>query len=361
MAISIIEHNGMLTNKIVGTFQEDIPVRAGFSAWFPRETTPTFLVDIRVKRGTRKIAVDVERFTEGNKTKSSRLTEHLYKPPFYRQEYDFVRDEIFMRALELNILGNAASNKSLGQSALDSLRENRDMIERAIRKQQADVLQDGIVRLKNGDNIVYRRKAESMVDVSTGAGEYWSNSASSTPLADIAKGGVFLRNIGNSSGNTLNMVASSAAIQAFFASAEVKASADFRWIERINVGFPEFNDATGFTYQGQVAAGDYRVNIWSYNELYEDENGNNIPYLAEGNVVLLPADFQGKTVFGALADMSQKNIGGTSVLVPTAVESEFLLRGYADEKTISSTLELSSAPIVIPITIDKMYTMKVLA
>lgn len=361
MAISIIEHNGMLTNKIVGTFNEDIPVRAGFSGWFPRETTPSLLVDVRVKRGSRKVAVDVLRFTEGNKTKSTRLTEHLYQPPFYRQEYDFVRDEIYMRALEFGSFTSPTANRMIAQSALDSLRENRDMIERAIRLQQAQVLQTGIVTLKNGDNIDFRRKAASIVDVSVGAGEYWSNPTTSTPLADIAKGGVFLRNIGNATGNVLNMIGSSVAIQNFFASDEVKESADFRWIERINVGFPEFSESTGFTYNGQVAAGDFRVNIWTYSEIYEDEAGNTEYYLDEGNVILLPVDFQGKTVFGALPSMVERTVGGVTTKIPAAVESEFLLRGYYDEKTISSTLELTSAPLVIPITIDKVYTMKVLA
>jgi len=59
--------------------------------------------------------------------------------------------------------------------------------------------------------------------------------------------------------------------------------------------------------------------------------------------------------------MRQANIGGATVKVPGVMEADFLLRGYDDEKTISSTLELTSAPLVVPFTIDKIYTLKVLA
>ena len=79
------------------------------------------------------------------------------------------------------------------------------------------------------------------------------------------------------------------------------------------------------------------------------------------NVIVLPSDFQGKTVFGGLPYMRETNIGGQVAKIPGVIEADFLLRAYDDEKTISSTLELTSAPLVIPFTIDKIYTMQVLA
>jgi hypothetical protein len=359
MAISIIEHTPLMTSKVVGAFKEVINVAGGFSPWFPRETTPSFYVDVRTQRGSRKASVDVVRFTEGRATKMALGTESKFLPPYHELEYYFNRDEIYMRALEFGSLSSPQGNRMIAQNALDNLIEQRNMIERAIRIQQADVFQTGIITLKNGDNIDYRRKAASMVDVTTDGGVYWSNTAA-TPLADIAKGGTFLRNVGTATGNVLNMVARSSVIANFFATTEVKDSADFRWIERVNVGMPEFTDSTGFTYSGQVAAGDFRVNIWSYDEIYEDENGNDVYYLDEANVVLLPVNFQGKTVFGALPGMKDGTIGGIDTKIPTAVEAEYLIRPFYDERTLSSGMKMSSAPIVIPITVDRIYTMKVL-
>lgn len=361
MAINIIDHTALMTSKVVGVFKEDIPVAEGFSAWFPRETTRTLEVDVRSQRRGRKIAYDVTRFTEGQVTKMSKVTEDKYIPPYYEIEYFFNRDQVYMNALAMDTIGNATANQIIGQNALETLMENRKMIERAIRLQQAQVLQTGIITLINGDNINYRRKAASMVNVSDGAGEYWSNSAAATPLADIAKGGLFLRQVGTATGNELNMIGRSTAIQAFLNTTEVKNLADIRWIERVNIGFPQFTESTGFTFNGQIAAGDFRVNLWSYDEIYEDADGNDQYYLDEGNVILLPANFQGKTVFGGLPTLQDRTIGGVNTRVPAVVEADFLLRPFWDEQTISSGIKMSSAPIVIPITVDRIYTMKVLA
>lgn len=361
MAISIIEHNSQMTSKVVAAFKEMIPVAAGFSPWFPRETTPSFYVDIRVKRGTRKIAVDVVRFTEGQATKSTKVTENKYLPPYYELEHYLNHDEIYMRSLEFGSLSSPQGNRLIAANALENLMEQKNMIERAIRKQQAEVFQTGIITLKNGDNIDFRRKATSIVNVNTAGSPYWNNASTATPLADIAKGGTFLRNEGTATGNALNLVARSSVISTLMATADYKGQADYRWIERMSIGMPQFTDSTGFTFSGQIAAGDFRVNLWSYDEFYEDENGNSVYYLDSKNVILLPENFIGKTVFGALPGMVEGSIGGVSTKVPTAVEAEYLIRAFYDERTISSGMKMSSAPIVIPVTVDRIYTMQVLA
>ena len=110
-----------------------------------------------------------------------------------------------------------------------------------------------------------------------------------------------------------------------------------------------------------MAAGDFVVNLWTYNEKYTDSDGNTQYYLDSKNVVILPDDFMGKTVFGGLPTLRDQNIGGEVVRVPAVVEANYLIRSYSDERTTSSVIELSSAPLVIPFTIDKIYTMQVLA
>ena len=132
-------------------------------------------------------------------------------------------------------------------------------------------------------------------------------------------------------------------------------------MERARIDMPQFNEASGLAFHGQVAGGDFVINLWTYNEKYTDENGATKYYMEEENVVVLPSDFMGKTVFGGLPYMQNLSINGVTEKVPQVKEAQFLLRGYSDEKTISSTLELTSAPLVVPFTIDKIYTMKVLA
>jgi hypothetical protein len=359
--ISIQDHSNLVTKKIVGAFEESIPVRSGFSGFFPEETTPTLEVDVEVQRDNDLIAVDVVRFTEGNKNKFSRVSEHKYIPPFFKEDYDFQRDQVYMNTIALGVgLENAQVNAVITQNAFKNVQKNRDKVIRAIRKQQADVLQTGIVTMVNGDNIDYRRKASSIVDVDV-AGDYWSVAASAKPLTDIRKGMEFLRNVGNSGGSAVNLVMRTAALEAFLNSKEVKEMADIRRIDRVNIGMPQFDGVSGFAFQGMIAAGDFNVNLWTYNEKYTDANGATQYYLAENLVVMIPDDFQGKTVFGGLPTMNTTTIGGVSVDVPGIVEANYLIRSYSDKRTMSSTIELTSAPLVVPFTIDKIYTMKVLA
>jgi hypothetical protein len=363
MAISIQEHSAMLTQKVVGKFEETIPVKTGFAGWFPEETTPSLLVEVEVQRDSDLIAVDVVRFTEGNKNKSTRLSEHLYQPPYFKEDYDFQRDQVYMNTISNGVgMDSPNVNRQLATNAAKQVIKNRDKVIRAIRKQQADVLQTGIVSLTNGDNIDYRRKAASMVNVSVG-GNYWSVAASATPLTDIRKGMDFLRNIGNSGGSSVNVVMRSAALEALLATTQVKEQGPnvIQQIQRININMPQFDGVSGFGFHGQVAAGDFVVNLWTYNEKYTDANGATQYYLAENKVVMMPDDFQGKTVFGGLPTMNKSTIGGVATSVPGIVEASYLIRSYSDEKTMSSTIELTSAPLVIPFTIDKLYTMQVLA
>lgn len=358
MPISIQEHSKNIASAVVGKFVEDIPVRGGFSGLFPSETAPTLYVDIEVERDNDLIAVDVMRFTEGNKNKFSRHTEKKFQPPFYKEDYDFSRDDIYLTTAALGVTNAVSANKAIAQNALKNVMKNKKKIQRAILKQQADVLQTGIVTVKNGDSIDYKRKAASIVDLT--AGNYWSN-AGAKPLDDLANGMKFLREVGNSNGGTVNVVMRTAAYNAMMQTTQMKETADFRRVERVNIGFPEFSEASGMALQGQVAAGDFVVNLWTYNEKYTNDAGTTTYYLANSNVVMIPSDFVGKTVFGALPSMVETTIGGVSTMIPATVERDFLLRGYVDEKTISSTLELTSAPLVVPFSVDKIYTMKVIA
>lgn len=363
MAISIQEHSGLLTKKIVGKFEEMIPVRTGFAGFFPEETTPTYEVDVEVQRDNDLIAVDVVRFTEGSKTKSTKVSEKKFIPPYFKLDYDFNRDQVYMNNIALGVgLENAQVNRIIATNAFKGVEKNRNMIVRAIRKQQADVLQTGIVTLVNGDNIDFKRKATSMVNVDT-TGDYWSVSATATPLTDIRKGLDFLRNVGNSGGSSVNVVMRSAALEALLATTQIKEQGTnvIQQIQRININMPQFEGVSGFAYHGMVAAGDFSVNLWTYNEKYTDANGATQYYLADNLVVMIPDDFQGKTIFGGLPTMNEVTIGGKSTMIPGIVEANYLIRPYSDEKTMSSTIELTSAPLVIPFTVDKIYTMQVLA
>lgn len=353
------EHSRLIAKKVVGKFEEKIPVRNGFSGFFKKETTSALMVDVEVQRDNDFIAVDVKRFAEGNHNTYTRSTEHTYLPPFYKEIYDFNRDDVYLKTVAQGVTNNVGINQAISKNALKALTKNKNKILRAIQKQQADVMQYGVVTMKNGDTIDYRRKSESMVDLTTG--NYW-NEESTDPKKDFTNAMKFLRSEGNSSGESINAVMREEAMNALLANAAMQKLLDSRRIDRGKIIMPQFDNTTGMAFQGQIAAGDFVLNLWTYNEKYKDpETLEDKYYLDRENVVVIPNDFQGKQIYGGLPYMRTVIMGGQSVKMPSIMEKDFLVRAYSDEKTISSSLELTSAPVSVPFTIDKIYTMKVLA
>lgn len=355
MAISAQEHTRQLTRKVVGTFYDEKPVMTGFGNFFPRETAPTLLVDLEVQRNNDLIAVDVQRFTEGRGNKFSLLTEKKFQPPFYDERYDLQRDQVYMNTIALGVgLENDQTNRAIAQNTLKNLRIMRNKVERAINKQQVEALVSGIVELKSGDSIDFKRKSISMETVSTA----WSDNANADIKGDIKKGAEFIREEGNSGSKTINLVMRGTALNNLLNNAALKDELNNRRIDRGNIEAPNFDATTGFAFHGQISAGDFQVNLWTYNQKYTDDQGSTKYYLEEDKVVFLPDDFEGKTVFGGLPNMVDRNINGQNTRMPSIEEAEYLVRAFSDDKTTSSTLSLSSAPLAIPFSVDRIYTLK---
>lgn len=355
MAISIIQHRAAITKKVIASVQEIKGVKSGFANFFPSETTPSRQVAIEVERGSDLIAVDVQIFGDGNLNKSSKSTEKIFVPPYFQEGYNFSQEAIYDVTFGAGQSPSKAAAGSMVRKARTEMKKNKDKILRAILKQQADVLQTGVVKVKNGDSIDFKRKAASMVAL--GAGVRW-NEAGSDPLADLQKGGLFIREEGNSSSTAFNVVMGGDAFAAFMNNEKIKEQAEWINIRRENIGMPQFDNVTGMTFQGQMGTNDYRINIWTYSEKYTTVVGG-APnyYLDPKNVVMLPDDFQGKTVFGAVPGM----IGSGENAMPTAIEADFYTYSYVDRRKKAKMFEISSAPLVVPFTIDRIYSLTVLA
>lgn len=352
------QHSTTILKRVIARFEEDRMVLEGMGGFFTRVTSPTLDVSVEVIRDSDPISTDVERFTEGNHNKVTRTAEKLYRPPYHKELYDFSRDEVYMTTVALGVLTSVQANRAISQNALKNVRKNRNKIERAILKQQADVLQTGVVTLTNGDNISYRRKASSMVDL--GAGNYWDASGSD-PIANISTGLTFLRDEGASSVGTAVLIMRTAGLNALLNNANIKEGVNFRRSNRTEITMPQLDGSRGMAMHGTLAAGDYQVQIWTYNQSYTNAAGTRTYYLNQNNAILLPEDFEGRMMFGGLPSMAPANIGGVNTMVPTVVETDYLLRSYGEERTISSVIELSSAPLAVPYTIDRMYTMQILS
>ena len=351
------EARGIFTKAVMGVYDEMISPSSFLSSFFEARTFTTKEVSIEVRRGTEKIAVDVIRGTDGNRNQFTRFSEKIFVPPFYNEYFDITTLERYDRAfgqpegISPATVGYLASDVGMKLAAL------RDKIERAKERQAAQVFETGIVELKNGDNIDFKRKAESLVDLS---GEYWSD-----PTADIEQHLVdaarFMRNVGKNTVPVLTLILSSDAWIALKKSDYFKNNANYVKVSLIDVGMPAQVESTGAVYHGRLTAGAYIYNVYTYDEVYEDADGNIVNYLPADRAIVLPS--QGQTFLFSHA-------GVPAILADTAnaefpeyigtVAAEYYINNYIERKRKAHIFEIYSAPLPVPVSVDQIYTMKVL-
>lgn len=356
MGITLNQHRKHITQTLIRRFSDDRQPKQGLSAFFPTFTTSTKLLSIEIERNRQKVAVDVQRCTDPVRNIFSRSTEKIFQPPYYNEMFDFTACQRYEETFGQNNMPTKVDARLLLSDANSYLMALKNKILRAIELQRSQVLQSGIVKLKNGDSIDYKRKAESM-KVLTGTAQ-WSN-PDSNPMADVGVGMTFIREKGLSGGSSINAIFGSNALANFMSNKLVKEQADFRKINRIEIGMPQFNEVSGMVYHGQFATGDYAVNIWTYNETYEDPITNETkPYIDADNVVMVSDDFVGNTAFAGVPAILGDNVSGQYI---GPVEGEFYIRDVIDQIKMSWDFIISSAPLVVPVSIDRIYTLKTVA
>ena len=351
--MTLNQHRKHITQRLIAKFSDDRQPKQGLAAFFPIITTPTKLVSIEVQRNRQKVAVDVQRCTDPVRNIFSRSTEKIFQPPYYNEMFDFTACERYDETFGRENMPTKVDAQLLLSDANSYLMALKNKILRAIELQRSQVLQTGIVKLKNGDSIDYKRQAESM-KVLTGAAEW--DTATSNPMTDLGLGMQFIRGKGLSGASSINAIFGTAALANFMSNPKVKELADFRRINRIELGMPQFDDVSGMVYHGQVATGDYAVNIWTYNETYEDPITNETKsYIEPDNVVMVSDDFVGTTTFAGIPAILGDNVTGQYV---GPVEGEFYIRDVIDQIKTTWDFIISSAPLVIPVSIDRIYTIK---
>ena len=353
MALTLNQHRKGITQTLIATFSDENEPKQGLAAFFPTVTTSSKLVSIEVERNLQTVAVDVQRCTDPVRNLFSHSTEKIFQPPYYNEAFDFTAcqryDETFAQ-------GNAPTKidaQFLLKDASGKLKKIKNKILRAIELQRSQVLHSGIVKLKNGDSIDYKRQAGS-TKVLTGSAEW--NETTANPLKDLKDGMTFIRQEGLSGGTAINAIMGSNAFANFMASEAVKEQAEWRNIKRMELNMPQFNNVSGMVYHGQIAAGDYMVNIWTYNETYKDpETGTTKSYIEPDTVIMVAEDFKGKTTFAGVPAILGDNVSGQYI---APVEGEFYMRDIIDQVKMTWDFIVSSAPLAVPVSIDRIYTIK---
>lgn len=349
-SISTQDARALFTKMLIATYKERVAPSSFFRSFFKEKVSSTLELSIEVQRGTEKIAVDVERGTEGNRNNFSRSTEKIFIPPYYREYFDATQLSLYDR-----LFGDTSIDSGVFSAFLEQVAEKiimlQDKIDRAYEKQCADVLTTGIVSLNGGTNIDFKRKAASLLDlVSINANRYWTDNTNSKPYDDLLAGCKFIREVGKSTGATLNAVMGATALNTFLSNTKVKERADIRNYSLDNINAPQ-RASTGASLHGQVSVGAYNLNLWSYPDIYES-NGVATPYMDEKKVIILPENPNFVMGFGVVPQLATQGM---------PVKGKFVVSDYTDERNATHIFDVKSAGVAIPVGIDQIYTVKVIA
>lgn len=353
MPISLSQHRAGITQTAIAKYSDRSKPKSGLLSFFKPKTTTAKKVSIEVRRNGRKISVDVQRCTDPVRNIFSKSTEKIFEPPFHSESFDFTACEAYERTFGSDNAPSKYDAKSMVGDAAENLAAIEDKIMRAKIKQAADVLQTGVVTIKNGDSIDFKRKAASMKVLAGGA--KWDAPSTADPLQDLYDGLEFLRTQGLSSGTSINALFGTNAMSNFLSNAKVKELADFRNIKRLEIGMPQFNETTGMVFHGQIAAKDYIVNLWTFVDSYEDATGADVKYIDTNNAILVADDFEGDLVHAGVPTIKKDGEGNAAVV---SVAGEVVVHDVVDQVKRTWQLIAESAPLVVPVSIDRIYTIK---
>jgi len=349
MRISTTTARGLYTNALIAIYKDRVAPTLFLQSFFKTVEKTTFSLSIAVQRGTEMIAVDVERGTDGNRNKFDKSTERILVPPYYSEYFNVNELEVYDRLFTDMDIEASVFNDFL-EGVAEKVMMLRDKIDRRYELQCAQVLTTGIVTLQSGINIDFLRKSDSLVDL--GSGNYW-NQANVDPVTSITVAGNFLRTSGLSTGSMLDIIMGNDVIQPFLNNEAVQNRAKLFSYALDQINTPQAKSA-GATFHGEISAGTFRARLWSYNQYYDmPDTGVKTPYLDPKKVIILPENPNFILGFAAVPQLPTAGQG--------IKKGKFVYEDYIDQRKKNHIYEVQSAGVAIPVSIDKIWTAKVIS
>lgn len=349
MVISLTQARGLYTSKLAAVYQERPPMGSFLRSLFKTTTVPTKYVKIEVERMGEPVAIDVVRGTEGNRNTFSLSSEKTFYPPYYREFFDATELDIYDRVLGSQNDFNGDLFVALLNEVGDRMGTLVNKIERSKELMCSQVLETGIVTLKNGDDINYKRKTASIVDA--GAGNYFADAATN-PFAMFEAGAKFLREVGMSGDGVFNAILGSEALTDLLANVKFLARQNTFNMALDAVQGPVRDNNTGATFHGTITAGSYKVQLWAYTNVYKHPTTGTItPYVNPKLVTMLP--LVPKFI---MAHAAVPQLIGQPGQMPK--QGEYVFQDFIDERLATHEHHVLSAPLPIPVAVDQIYTFR---
>ena len=342
---------GQFTKRVIGLFMDLAQPTLFFKSFFRTETTEALQLSLEVERSGRPVAVDILRGSEGRITRRDKSTEKIYIPPYFDYKYNLQALDGYDRLFgESNEISSGHWMRVVNQTARE-VAKNVDRINRRYELMSAQAFLTGIVTMKNGDNIDYKRKAASIVAYAASHG--WDVNTINPGLI-MEQGAEFMIKEGLvNPGTEFNVICGKEAWNAFRANEERQKEGDIK-DQKFQDLISPVPFGNGSVLKGRFSYGNYNFRLWGYDGYYDDPDNSDTTtaYMDSKKIVMLPdtVDF----VFGYGGVPAMVNVGEERM--PSTMEGEMVGYQYADEAKTAAFFGVRSAGLPILSFVDRLFT-----
>jgi hypothetical protein len=312
-------------------------------------------VEIDIKRNGRKIAIAVQDLSTGARMNAQELFTNKELSPAVLREKTVINAFSLLKRSEGEIpYDNPDFRGKALKKAMEAGSDMNDKIQRTVELQAAQILQTGTITLndENGDamyQISFSPKTSHFPQVSVD----WTSS-SSTKINDILSLCNQIKADGKYTPDLLEM--GETAYELFIQDEAILKRLDNTRIEGNGV-VPLQRLGNGGIYRGIIEIGSYKLDVWTYPELYEDpETGTDTKYLSDRNVIVRASAGRLDATFGLIP-----KIGGRDPRLPAGlfqrvssredmVDIQFWAKILGNGDGLE--VEVGTRPLLIPTAID---------
>lgn len=336
-------------------------------------------IDIDIQRGNKRIAVYIPRGTDAKNVGDVKNLALLEKYTSDTKLFPLIEEEtpITSDLISKRMAGESVYNpmpRLEKQTAL-AMKAHREHINRIIRKAEfsaAESIRLGVQTIHGGLQYdFYRRGTHNAT-----AGTVWSDSANAKPVTDLANAGNLVFRNGNR--RPTDVIFGSGSWDEFLLTTQIINLAANRRIVHFTAdmtmdapaGYDDWVRA-GAVFQGQIKAGDWKFNMWTYPAIYDNSSGTQTQYMPDGEIIVLAKGARYDRYFGPQDrletddDIFQKmfGLGDIDGMSPNVVESGifssamFHVDVYGGANKKAFTVRTQMAPIFPTIEIDTIVKM----
>lgn len=332
-------------------------VDAGFKNFFAEKVYATKGFQFYVSRRNRPIAVDINPYEKGIVTSLDKYTQKNFIPPTFDYKVQVDAFDEFESMLGETGQVDGGIYKKLVEKTAREVEANLERFERREELQRAEALLTGIVTLKNGANIDFKRKAESLVPYN--AAHNWADDTVN-PEEIIIQLIEFLVKEGMvDASQPLDIVAGSEAYLAFKNNAIREKQGNV--IDQNYMALSTQRPMNGLTPQGMYSAGNYRVKLWGYDGYYNDPTSGDVTsYMDSKKIIVLPNRVPFEMVYCGTKGWSD-GTGYGKAAVPRVIKAKRNFYEVKDIEGCSKQYGVRTAFVASLREVDSVATAQVIA